>query len=181
MVSNKYFAVNGNRSCRAAANRDVARPSLHFQIHWPTDSEGLVERALRRGTGRRSGNRQRPQRNLREWKAPATHTRTAAISSAIHVASLPKGRSSQKPKPEPHLLQHHLVALFQHAKDFGLRAVRDSDVNRNLVLAFLALRIGNFDRSLFILVVENSPFRNLQDAFALFKNNFRVGCHLSFE
>src|ERR1035438_631453 len=101
MVSNKYFAVNGNRSCRAAANRDVARPSLHFQIHWPTDSEGLVERALRRGSERRGGNKQRPQRNRREWKARSTHRRTAEISSSIHVASLPKCRSSQKPKPEP--------------------------------------------------------------------------------
>src|ERR1700722_19062691 len=71
-----------------------------------------------------------------------------------------KCRSSQKPKPEPDLLQHHLVALFQPAKDFCLRAVRDSDVNCNLILAFLALRIGNFDRSLFILVVENGAFRN---------------------
>src|ERR1700735_2198694 len=95
MVSNKYFAVNGNRSCRAAANRDVARPSLHLQIHWPTDSEGLVERALRRGSERRGGNKQRPQRNRPEWKARSTQGRTAEISFSIHVASLPKCKQSK--------------------------------------------------------------------------------------
>src|ERR1700675_4232469 len=137
MVPDENSPVNRDRLCRTAANRDIARPSLHFQIQWPADSERLVQRALRRGSERHGGNKQRPESNRREWKAGSTHGHTAGISSAIHVASLPKCRSCQKPKPEPDLLQHHLVALFQPAKDFCLRAVRDSDVNRNLILAFL--------------------------------------------
>src|SRR5580693_4899821 len=101
MVPNKNFAVNGNRSCRAAANRDVARPSLHFQIHRPTDSEGPVERALRGGSVRRGGNKQRPQRNRRERKARSTHRRTAEISSSIHVASLLNVEAVKSPSPSP--------------------------------------------------------------------------------
>src|SRR3984957_6477686 len=91
--------------------------SRFHNTHWPPASEGCVERALRRGNERRGGNKQRPQRNRPQWKARSTQGRTAEISFSIHVASLPKCRSSQKPKPEleSDLLQHHLVALFQPA------------------------------------------------------------------
>ena len=60
---------------------------------------------------------------------------------------------SGAPKQDPALLQHYLIAFLQSAEHFRLRAVGDSNVDCDLVLAFLALRIGNFHGCLFIFIV----------------------------
>src|SRR5437868_15101884 len=82
---------------------------------------------------------------------------------------------------EPALLQHYLIAFFQPAQHFGLGAVRDPDIDGNLVLALFALRVRNFHRGLLVLVVQDRAFRNLQHTLVFVQDDFRVGGHLSFE
>src|SRR5579864_220234 len=79
------------------------------------------------------------------------------------------------------LLQYDLIAFLQPAQNFCLRAVGDPNVDRHLILAFLTLRIGNLNRRLLVLVVENRAFRDLQIILVLVQDDFRVRGHLGLE
>ena len=61
--------------------------------------------------------------------------------SLIHLYSHPK---IDKPEAETptRLLQHDFLTLFQPAEHFRFRAIRDSDVHRNFILAFLPFGSG---------------------------------------
>src|SRR3977135_361623 len=83
----------------------------------------------------------------------------------------------QVPDPGP-LLQHYLIAFFEPTEELGLGAVRDSYVNRNLLLAVFRAGIGHFDRRLLVLVVDNRAFGDLEHTLVFFQNDFRVRGHL---
>src|SRR5579862_7988201 len=79
------------------------------------------------------------------------------------------------------LLQYDLIAFFQPAQYFGLRAVRDSDVDGHFIFAVFTLRVGNLHGCLLVFVVDDRAFRNLQNVLVFFQDNFRVGSHLGFQ
>src|ERR1017187_2880187 len=97
--------------------------------------------------------------------------------SASGVRSFEPEAGSRRPV----LLQNYLIAFLQPAQHFGLRAVRDSDVDGNFVLALFTFRVRHFHRGLLILVVKDCAFRNLQHILVLFQDDFRIGGHLSLE
>src|SRR5579872_1879480 len=84
------------------------------------------------------------------WQAPGAGFRRESWGTPKTVSGLRGqvlGRRPKYPMPKTQhrrsLLQYDLIAFLQPAQHFGLRAVRDSDVDGNFILAFFALRVGN--------------------------------------
>jgi len=63
-------------------------------------------------------------------------------ASGVRVIRIVLQAGSREPDAE-FLLQHHLIAFLQSLEHFRFRAIRDPDVDRDLILAVLALRVGN--------------------------------------
>src|SRR5215469_8720175 len=82
---------------------------------------------------------------------------------------------------KPALLQNHLIALVQALQHLGFRAIRDADVDGRFTLAVFAFRVGNFDRSVAIFVVDDGALGNLQHALVLIQNDLGVGGHIRFQ
>src|SRR6266446_1081691 len=104
-----------------------------------------------------------------------TFRRFMASPERLFEICIPRAGSGPGP-----LLQHYLIAFFEPTEELGLGAVRDSYVNRNLLLAVFRAGIGHFDRRLLVLVVDNRAFGDLEHTLVFFQNDLRVGGHLGF-
>src|SRR5258708_38404869 len=79
------------------------------------------------------------------------------------------------------LLKHDLITFLEAAQHFRLGAVRNPDIDRELILAIFSLWVRNLHRRLLVLIVKNRAFRNLQDILVFFKDDFGVGGHLGLK
>src|SRR5258708_5509951 len=125
----------------------------------------------------------RPKRRPSDLRPPrqrALREQRFGVSWLLLNAYSKYASQEQVLDPGP-LLQHYLIAFFEPAEEFGLGAVRNSYVDRNLLLAVFRAGIGDFDRCLFVLVVDNRALGNLEHTLVFFQNDFRVGGHFGLQ
>ena len=79
------------------------------------------------------------------------------------------------------LLENDGVAGVEAGEDFGLGAVGDAGFDVYLAAAFLLLGVGDFDRGVAVLIVDDGLFGDGEDALVLVEENFGVSCHVGFE
>src|SRR6266852_446068 len=79
------------------------------------------------------------------------------------------------------LLQNDLLLLAETLEDLRLHAVGDAELYAEFFLAVVGLGIGDLDRGLSLLVVNQGGLWNRQDVFLLFEEDFGIGAHVGFE
>jgi hypothetical protein len=79
------------------------------------------------------------------------------------------------------LLKDDGVAGLEAGENLGLCAVGDAGLDIDLAAAVLSFGVGNFDRGVAILIVEDGLLGDCQDVFVLFEENLGVGGHIGFE
>src|SRR5260370_19574091 len=79
------------------------------------------------------------------------------------------------------LLQNDLLLLAEALEDLRLHAVGDAELHAEFFLAVVGLGVWDFDGSFSLLVVNQRGFRNHQDVFLLFEEDFGVGAHVGLE
>src|SRR6266700_6027935 len=101
---------------------------------------------------------------------------------AQRVASVSRNRSVKfMAFRRPNLLQNDLLFFVESFEDFGLHAVRDAQFDAEFFLPVFSLGVWDFHRSLAVLVVNQSSFRNHEHVFLFLEKNFGVGAHVGFE
>src|ERR1700736_5817344 len=88
------------------------------------------------------------------WIGPNLIPRTSDRRPRLVHASDTGVLRKQWPRSDSVLLQYHLIPFLQPAQHLGLGAIRDANIDRDLVLALLAFGVGNLDGGFLVLVVE---------------------------
>src|SRR5947199_10429545 len=81
----------------------------------------------------------------------------------------------------PLLLQYYLVPFLQPAEHFCLGSIGDSNVDSKFLLTLFGLRVRDLYRRLFVLVIQDGAFGDLQHVLVFFQDDFRVGGHLGLQ
>ncbi len=79
------------------------------------------------------------------------------------------------------MLKDDGIAGFQAGKDFSFGAVGDAGLDINLAASIFLFGVGDFDRGVTVLVVEDGLFGDGEDVLVLFEEDFGVGGHVGFE
>src|SRR5256885_2062490 len=79
------------------------------------------------------------------------------------------------------LLQNDLLPLVEATEDLRLNAIRNAKLYTELLLAVFGFGVGNLNGSFAFFVINQRRFRNHQDVFLLFEEDFSVGAHVGLE
>src|SRR5229473_4008353 len=79
------------------------------------------------------------------------------------------------------LLQNDFLLLAEALEDLRLHAVGDAELHAKFFLALVGLGVGDLDRGLSLLVVNQRGFRDHQDIFLFFEEDFGIGAHVGLE
>src|SRR5713226_3061635 len=100
---------------------------------------------------------------------------------SVASVSTTRSRKDMASRPQNPLLKNHFLFFVQALQDFRLHTVGDPQLHVDFLLAVFRLEVGCLDGSVAILVVNQGGFRNHQNVFLFFQQDFRVGAHVSLQ
>src|SRR6267143_446846 len=79
------------------------------------------------------------------------------------------------------LLQNDLLLLVETFENLRLHAVRDAQLHAEFFLAVVGFGVGDLNGALSLFVVNQRGFRDHQNVFLLFEEDFSIGAHVGFQ
>src|SRR5882762_7784447 len=102
---------------------------------------------------------------------------------AHSVASVSRSKSwnDMALRPWIELLQNDLLLLVETFENLRLHAVRNAQLHAEFFLAVVGFGVGDLNGALSLFVVNQRGFRNHQDIFLFFEEDFSIGAHVGFQ
>src|SRR6267378_2522033 len=102
---------------------------------------------------------------------------------AHSVASVSRSKSwnDMALRGQIELLQNDLLLLAETFEDLRLHAIRDAELHAKFFLAVIGLGVRDLNGALSFFVVNQRGFRDHQNVFLLFEEDFSIGAHVGFQ